>query len=286
VRHAFNAERGRFRNFMSYSRQWLEEYGSEDSHGRALWALGTVVGRSGDPGRQSLGGELFHAALPAVGSFTSPRAWAFALLGIDEYLRAFHGDSNVQAIGSTLADRLLGLYRRTSDSKWPWFEDSVTYSNARLSQALIVSGVWMGDEEMKAAGTRSLKWLAEIQRTETGDFAPIGSNGFYRRGARKALFDQQPVEACAMVSGCLAAGRMTGDPQWTQHARRAFGWFVGQNHLQQSLYDPSTAGCRDGIHADRLNENQGAEATLSFLLTLSEMRAAARTSPIGRDSAT
>jgi glycosyltransferase involved in cell wall biosynthesis len=284
VAHAFNADRGRFRNFMSYARQWLEDHGSEDSHGRALWALGTVVGRSSDPGKQSLARELFHAALPPVAMFTSPRAWAFALLGIDEYLRAFHGDSSVHAIGSVLAERLLSLLRRSSDSEWPWFEDCVTYSNARLPQALIVSGTWMKHEEMTVAGTRSLQWLAEIQCSETGNFTPIGSNGFYRRGARKALFDQQPVEACAMVSGCLAAGRATADGQWAQHARRAFTWFLGQNHLQQSIYDATTGGCRDGIQADRMNENQGAESTLSFLLALSEMRGAARAAPMMRDT--
>jgi hypothetical protein len=284
VSHAFDVEHQRFRNFMSYSRQWLEECGSEDSHGRALWALGTVIGRSGDPGKQSLGGELFHAGLPPVAAFTSPRAWAFTLLGIDEYLRAFEGDSNVQAVRTLLAERLLNLFRRTSDSKWPWFEDRVTYSNARLSQALIVSGAWMEHEEMKAAGIRSLRWLAEIQCSEDGCFAPIGSNGFYRRGAPKALFDQQPIEACAMVSACLEAARVTGDGQWVQHARRAFGWFLGQNHLQQSLYDAATGGCRDGLHADRVNENQGAESTLSFLLALAEMRSADRAGSTTRET--
>jgi len=209
-----------------------------------------------------------------VAAFTSPRAWAFALLGIDEYLRAFEGDSNVQAVRTLLAERLLNLFRRTSDSKWPWFEDRVTYSNARLPQALIVSGAWMEHEEMRAAGIRSLRWLAEVQCSEAGYFAPVGSNGFYRRGAPKALFDQQPIEACAMVSACLEAGRVTGDGQWAQHARRAFSWFLGQNHLQQSLYDAATGGCRDGLHADRMNENQGAESTLSFLLALAEMRSA------------
>jgi glycosyltransferase involved in cell wall biosynthesis len=279
VCHAFNAERGRFRNFMSYSRQWLEDCGSEDSHGRALWALGTVVGRASRPGKQSLGGELFHAALPSITDFTSPRAWAYALLGIDEYLRAFQGDSSVQSIGTVLAERLLNLFRRTSDPAWPWFEDRLTYANARLSQALIVSGSWMDHEEMRVAGTRSLRWLAELQCSEDGYFAPIGSNGFYRRGARKPLFDQQPVEACAMVSSCLEAARMTGEPTgWEEHARRAFSWFLGQNHLQQSLYDATTGGCRDGLHAERMNENQGAESTLSFLLALAEMRSADRAS--------
>jgi hypothetical protein len=276
VSHAFNVDAGRFRNFMSYSRQWAEESGSEDSHGRALWALGAVVGRCTDPGRQSLSGDLFHAALPVVSTFTSPRAWAFALLGIDEYLRAFRGDSNVQATRCRLAERLLDLYRRTSSGDWQWFEDRVTYSNARLPQALLVTGTWIRDDEMVAAGTRSLEWLATAQHSKDGYFVPVGSNGFYTRGTSGAAFDQQPVEACAMVSACLEARRVTGDERWSEHARRAFRWFLGENQLQKPLYDASTGGCRDGLHPDRPNENQGAEATLSFLLALLEMRSAER----------
>lgn len=279
VSHAFNPETGRFRNLLSYSRRWLEQCGSEDCHGRALWALGTVVGRSGEPGRRNLGGQLFHTALPAVSAFTSPRAWAFALLGIDEYLRAFQGDSNVQAVRSTLAGKLLALYRQTSQRDWPWFEDSLTYCNARLSQALIASASWMHDEEMAAAGLRSLDWLVEIQRTGDGCFAPIGSNGFYSRGGSIAAFDQQPVEAGAMVSACLEANRATGQARWTEHARRAFDWFLGQNQLQQPLYDPTTGGCRDGLHPDRVNENQGTESTIAFLLALLEMRSPDRGGP-------
>nr|UXE44464.1 D-inositol-3-phosphate glycosyltransferase [uncultured bacterium] len=274
VSHAYNTEQGRFRNFMAYSRRWTESQGSEDSHGRALWALGTVVGRSEDPGRQSLGGHLFHSALPAVSAFTSPRAWAFALLGIQEYLRAFQGDSSVHAMRTQLVDRLLDLFRRASRPDWPWFEDRLTYSNARLSQALIVSGASMGREEATGAGLRSLDWLAGVQRSEAGDFAPVGSDGFYARGGEKAPFDQQPVEAAGMISACLEARRTTGDERWERSARRAFSWFLGQNHLQQSLYDATTGGCRDGLHADRVNENQGAESTLSFLLGLLEMRGA------------
>jgi glycosyltransferase involved in cell wall biosynthesis len=276
VSHAFNADLGRFRNFMSYPRTWLETHGSEDCHGRALWALGTVVGRSGDPGRHSLGGQLFHAALPAVSGFTSPRAWAFTLLGIAEYLRAFQGDSSVQAVRATLAHRLLDIYRRASTRDWPWFEESVTYGNARLSQALLVSGSSMENAEMIAAGALSLEWLASIQRSDDGFFAPVGSTGFFSKGATKAAFDQQPLEASSMVSACLEAQRVTGDARWAKHARCAFGWFLGQNHLQQSLYDSRTGGCRDGLHADRVNENQGAESTLSFLLALLEMRTADR----------
>ena len=276
VSHAFNPERGRFRNFMAYSRRWLEEQGSEDSHGRVLWALGTVVGRSSEPGRQSLASDLFHGVLPEVSRFTSTRAWAYSLLGIDEYLRAFQGDSSVQAVRRDLAQRLLELHRRTSDATWLWFEDRVTYCNARIPQALIVSGSWMEDEEMTSVGLRSLEWLLSVQLADNGDFAPVGSNGFYVRGESKAAFDQQPVEAAGMVSACLDALRVTGNVRWGREARRAFGWYLGQNALHQSLYDPMTGGCRDGLHADRMNENQGAESTLSFLMALFDMRAADR----------
>jgi glycosyltransferase involved in cell wall biosynthesis len=280
VRHAFNFERGCFRNFMSYERQWLEECGSEDSHGRAVWALGSVVGRSGDPGRQSLAGDLFHAALPAMLGFTSPRAWAFGLLGIDEYARAFRGDSKVQAVQADLAERLVGLLQQTSRPDWPWFEDRLTYSNARLSQALIVSGRWLDQPAMVADGLRSLEWLVSVQCSEDGYFTPIGSNGFYVRGGDKALFDQQPVEACGVVAACLEAERVTQNADWRDRARRAFDWFLGQNLLQVPLYDPMTGGCRDGLHVDRANENQGAESTLAFLLSLSEMRLADRSSTV------
>ncbi|HEV7485272.1 MAG TPA: glycosyltransferase family 4 protein [Thermoanaerobaculia bacterium] len=273
VSNAFNAPLGRFRNFMSHSRVWREEQGSEDSHGRALWALGTVVGCSADPGRHSLAGALFHAALPAVSAFSSPRAWAFALLGIEQYLHAFEGDRNVQASGRAIAERLLGLFKRTDHPEWPWFENSVTYCNARLPQALIATASWTGDAEMSATGLRSLEWLTTIQRTAEGYFAPVGTNGFFQRGGEAAIFDQQPVDACATVSACMHAFRTTGDQRWADQARRAFTWFLGQNQLHQALYDPLSGGCRDALHPDRLNENQGAESTLSFLLALMDMRA-------------
>jgi hypothetical protein len=276
VNHAFNSERGRFRNFMSYSRRFTEDVGSEDSHGRAMWALGSVLGRSNDPGKRGLSGRLFHAGLPALSNFTSPRAWAFALLGIDEYLRAFGGDSQVETVHAALASRLLDIYRRTSRPNWPWFEERLTYSNARLSQALVVAGDRMGHEEMTTAGLKSLEWLAGEQVSDEGYFAPIGTNGFYERGGPKASFDQQPVEACAMVSACIEARRVTGDEHWMERARRAFNWFFGQNQLQEWLYDATTGGCRDGLHPDRINENQGAESTLSYLLALCEIRSADR----------
>jgi glycosyltransferase involved in cell wall biosynthesis len=276
VNHAFNPERRRFRNFMSYSRRFTEDAGSEDSHGRAMWALGSVLGRSQDAGRRNLGERLFQRGLPALATFTSPRAWAFALLGIDEYLRVLKGDGDLESMRTLLADKLLALFQRARRQDWPWFEDRLTYCNARLSQALVVSGAEMGNEEMAAAGLESLEWLMSIQSSPQGYFAPIGSNGFYERGGPRAAFDQQPVEAHAMVSACLESRRVTGLARWSERAGHAFSWFLGENQLQQWLYDPTTGGCRDGLHADRVNENQGAESTLSFLLALCEMRSAER----------
>ncbi|HSN68058.1 MAG TPA: glycosyltransferase family 4 protein [Thermoanaerobaculia bacterium] len=273
VSHSFNPPLGRFRNFMSYPRLWREEQGSEDSHGRSLWALGTVVGRSPDPGRHSLAGALFHGALPVVARFSSPRAWAYTLLGIEQYLLAFEGDRTVEAAGREIAAHLSGLFSRTARPDWPWCEDRVTYCNARLPQALIATGSWLGDASMIETGVRSLEWLTTIQRTPDGEFAPIGTDGFFERGMTAAVFDQQPVEACATVSACMQAFRTTGEARWREHARRAFTWFLGQNQLQQALYDPLTGGCRDALHADRINQNEGAESTLSFLLALMDMRA-------------
>jgi glycosyltransferase involved in cell wall biosynthesis len=276
VNHAFNTESRRFRNFMSYERKWLEAAGSEDSHGRSLWALGSVIGRSANPERRTLAGELFHAALPTSLAFTSPRAWAFTLLGIDEYLLAFQGDSDVEKARAELAQRLLCLLPRSENHAWPWFEDRLTYENARLSEALVISGWAMHDQEMTVAGVRSLAWLDSVQHSPDGYFAPIGSNGFYVRGQPKAEFDQQPVDAYAMVSAGIQAARVTGDRAWLAVARRAFDWFLGQNQKQLALYDPVTGGCRDGLHVDRVNENQGAESTLSYLLSLAELGATDR----------
>jgi hypothetical protein len=273
VTYAYDGRRRRFRNFMSYARTWNENVGSEDSHGHAVWALGGTIGRASEPGRSSAGGDLFHSALSPILEFSSPRAWAYGLLGIDEYLRAFEGDSGVQALRRTLALRLVELFRRVSSPDWRWFENSLTYANARIAQAVIVSGAAMGSEDVTQVGLDALTWLAENQISADDCFAPIGSNGFYERGGKKAAFDQQPVEAACMVSASLDALRVSRQPIWAEHACRAFDWFLGQNHLQRPVYDAASGGCRDGLHADRANENQGAESTLCFLLALTEMRA-------------
>lgn len=279
VRYALDPSSGRFKNFMSYGREWLEPQGSEDSHGRTLWALGTVFAHTSDAGRRVVADELFRAALRAPLEFTSPRAWAYTLIGIHEYLRGGpdHGAAGAAvAVRKTLAERLLASFEQVSRQDWPWFEDRLTYANARLSQAMLVAGVSMDRADMRDAGLRSLAWLRTTQRSREGWFFPIGSDGAYVRGAAKAEFDHQPLEAAGMVSACLEAFRLTRETHWTECARTAFEWFLGGNHLEQWVYDAATGGCRDGLHRERRNENQGAEATLSFLTALTELRLAER----------
>lgn len=271
--HALNPANGRFRNFLSYARTWGEAQGSEDCHGRALWALGTVLACSKDQALRGAAGRLFETAAPAVIAFTSPRAWAFALLGVEHYLNSFPGDREAQQFSSMLTTRLIELRAANQSPGWEWFEDVLAYSNARLPQAVLIVGRRTSDSQTVSAGLAALSWLCEVQRYGgKGYFAPIGSQGFYRKGHARARFDQQPVEAGAAVSACLEAYRTTGDDRWRKEAWSAFNWFLGDNDLQISLSDPITGGCRDGLHPERVNENQGAESTLAFLMAQVEMR--------------
>ena len=275
LQFAFNSERMRFRNFLSYDRHWREEVGSDDCQGRAVWALGACVGRSTRRRLQFWAARHFEQAVTALAGMTSPRAWAFGLLGIREYLHRMEGDRLIGQIREALTTRLLDLFDRNSTADWPWFEEVLTYDNARLAQALI-SG---GGDRARATGLRALRWLVGVQKTPRGDFRPIGSNGFYRKGREPAQFDQQPVDACATVSACLEAYRATSDKAWLGEAHTAFAWFLGRNDLGLQLYDPTTGGCCDGLLPDRVNLNQGAESTLAFLLALAEMSLLQRAGP-------
>jgi glycosyltransferase involved in cell wall biosynthesis len=273
LEHAFDPAKGRFRNFLGYDRQWNEPVGSEDCHGRSLWSLGTVLGRSEDQGLRCAAGRLFEFSLPAALEFSSPRAWAYTLLGIQEYLNSYPGDRDAQKIRSVLSRRLLEMYEAIRSPDWKWFENVLAYGNARLPQAMLLVGSACADDRMISASLEALDWLSTTQRSETnGHFVPIGSQGFYHQGGARARFDQQPIEAAGAVSACLEAYRITGDSRWRTEAWSAFNWFLGDNDLQLPLYDSVSGGCRDGLHPDRANENQGAESTLSFLMALLEMR--------------
>jgi glycosyltransferase involved in cell wall biosynthesis len=272
LNYAFDEKTKRFHNFLSFDRRWLDEQGSEDCHARALWALGVGMGRSPRRSLQTIAGQLFARALPVVSTFTSPRAWAFSLIGVHEYLRRLGGDSLARQIRDTLTTRLMDIFDRASHADWPWFEEELSYDNPKLAHALLLSGHATGQKAVFERGLGALRWLVGVETSENGYFQPIGSNGFYRRGGPRATFDQQPIEAQAMVSACLEAYRATSDSWWYDQAQRAFDWFLGWNDLGLELYSVTTGGCRDALHVDRVNANQGAESTLAFLLSLAEVQ--------------
>ena len=272
VNAAFAPGRRRFRNDLSCDGCWQDEVGSDDCFGRSLWTLGACVSRSRRRNLQSWALEVFEQALPGIAETTSPRGWAFGLLGIHEYFRRQPGERPVAQIRDTLVGRLLKWHERAASADWPWFEDVLAYDNAQLAHALIVSGHAANSPKARDVGLESLRWLAGVQKSPSGHFRPIGSNGFYRRGQERAQFDQQPLEAHAMVSACLAAYRVTGKAAWLREAHTAFDWFLGRNDLGLEMYDATTGGCRDGLHPDRVNQNQGAESTLAFLLSLAELK--------------
>jgi glycosyltransferase involved in cell wall biosynthesis len=265
--YAFNKKNGRFRNFMTYSRQWTEEIGSEDAHGRAIWSIGKAVAFLQNPGHLAMSTTLFNKALRAVENFHSPRAIAFCLVGVNAYLDKFSGDSDARRVREVLADRLFEQFKNNVTDGWPWLENALSYANGKLPHALLLSGRWMHQKDMIDMGLLSLKWLLAIQ-TEGNHFVPIGSNGWYEQGGPRARFDQQPIEANAMVEACVEAFNITRDKSWFDNAVMCFNWFLGHNDLNLPLYDPKTGGCRDGLMADGINQNEGAESSLAWLLSL------------------
>jgi hypothetical protein len=267
--HAFNGEAVQFRNFMSYERHWLEETGSEDSQGRALWGLGVAVALGRDKGQVGFAVDLFQRALGTAEHFTHPRAIASVIIGIHAYLSRYGGDSRAKRMCRILSDRLMQQFRDFATDDWPCCEDRLTYDNARLPQALLLSGQWLPDREMLDTGLRALDWLKQVQTDETGrHFAAIGNHGWLKRDGKKAQFDQQPIEAAAMVDACIEAFNCTRDEEWITYAYRCLNWYQGENDLRIPLCDYATGGCRDGLEAQGANENQGAESTLCWLMAL------------------
>ena len=278
VQHAWNPDTRRFRNFMSFDRSWLEDSGSEDSHGRTLWALGECARSDASPSRRRWATSLFAEALPTAESFRSPRAWAFTLLGLDAYCAVAAEDPVAERVRLLLADRLIAIMSAVETDDWVWLEEGLAYDNARLPQALIVTGMATGSPVYVEAGLRSLRWLMTLQTTPAGLFRPVGTEGFGDQRKPPQAFDQQPLEATATISACLAAWRADGDVAWRADAARAFAWFLGGNDLSLPLVDLETGSCRDGLHADRPNENRGGESVLSYLLGLAEIRQLGRIS--------
>lgn len=269
--NAFNQKNGRFRNFMSYDRRWLEESGSEDSHGRALWALGVAIETAADLSIRDLSSQLFVRAAGCIDKFTSPRASAFALIGIYHYLRVYGGDADIKKNRDFLAEKLYELFSKNAGADWPWPEDILTYSNAVLPHALILSGYSLADTDMLDTGLESLRWLLKQETHEAGHISVIGNNGWMRRNRERARFDQQPVEVMTLLKACATAYRITGDKSWRHEARRCFDWFMGRNDLATPVVNFKTGGCYDALQPNGVNQNMGAESTLAWLISLLDM---------------
>lgn len=273
LEHAFDHETRRFRNFLSFDRKWMEKQGSEDSHGRAVWALGRTALKTRQKEMRSWALDIFEQSFQTSAHFTSPRSWAFSILGMCDYLEIFPGDRTVRNLVTELSDRLIDLHNRVHCRDWNWFEDSVTYDNARICEALLRASITTDNMLFEKVGLETLSWLQKAQTGLDGCFRPVGSEGFWQRGQEPAWYDQQPLEAAAGVAASSVAHRISPTAGWDREARRCFDWFVGRNDLKVSLFDKDTGGCYDGLRSSRVNRNQGAESLLSFWLGLSDVRA-------------
>lgn len=279
LHYAFDYKNQRVRNFMSYSRRWLEEVGSEDSHGRTVWALGYAMAYPACDSVLGHAGCLFKQAIGITPSFTSPRAWAYSVLGSLHCLKCFGGDVEVKSVVEDLSQNLLKLLDSMSQEEWLWFEEIVAYDNARLPQALIAAGDYLADEKMLNTGLKVLDWLINIQTDPVKKhLSLVGNSGWYWRGGEKARFDQQPLEVAALVDACYQAYLATKKASWCKKMKWAFSWFLGNNDIGQAVCNPATGGCFDGLRPQGVNQNQGGESTVSFLLALHQMHRLARRS--------
>ncbi len=282
---SFNPRLWRFRNFMDVNGIWLEQAGSEDSHGRALWAIGHFLSSAPPTSMRAPLAALFLKGCARVAEFSAPRAWAFALLGLHGYREIWPESRMPRALQQMLSERLMHHYRRCAGPGWAWFEDVVAYDNGKLPQALLATYRQAGRKELLWAGLSSLEFLVQAQTTGAGHFRPVGCQGFWRRGHVPARFDQQPLEAQAMVAACLEARGATGEEFWWTTARRLHNWFHGANDLGLAVADADTGGCHDGLQEEGLNLNQGAESTLAYLHATLDLEQEARYARGGGDVA-
>ncbi len=277
LEEAFDPHLGRFRNFRTSDGRWIEEVGSEDCHGRAVQALGTAIAAAPDPRLRAAARQLLRAALPATHGFRALRPWAYVVLGCDAALNAESAHETRRTL-ALLGARLAAAFppaaggATVGPAAWLWPEPVVTYDNAVLPHALIVAGRRLGRPDWVALGLRVLRWLAEAQTAPDGHLVPVGNQGWWRRGTHPARFDQQPIEATALLEAAAAAVDATGDAAWVELAARAYDWFIGANDLGVPLADPATGGCYDGLGAAGRNTNQGAESTLCWLLAVERLR--------------
>lgn len=272
--YAFNKENGRFRNFMSFDRRWMELTGSEDSHARALWGLGVTVKEAPDGSIRNMAMRLFLESLPAAEHFTSPRAWSFTVLGLQSYLSVYEGDILARKIRDDLATRVFELFKNNASDEWHWCENTATYANAILPHALIVAGKSIPNQEMYDTGIKALKWLLKVQTAPGGHLSIIGNKGWFDKDGNRSTFDQQPIEVKSLIDACLDIYIETGDKKWFEESERCLSWFLGHNDLGIPVCDYKTGGCGDGLESQGVNGNHGAESTLAWIISLINMHTA------------
>jgi len=262
---AFNPALGRFRNFMAYDRRWLEEGGSDDSWGRAMWGLGTAAAAGRSDGGRRLAREVFNGGRPARRSMTSLRAWAYGLLGYAAIPEtAVPGELHDEAL--ELVDRLLASYGNASRRGWRWCEPVATYDNAIVPLALQRAGCVLGLSAPCRAAREMGEWLFDAQTAPIGHLSLFGNEGWCADTERRATFDQQPIDAASLAMLAFELWRDTGENEWRRRGESALAWFRGHNDLKTSLVDAETGGCCDGLTAEGVNLNQGAESTLVWLM--------------------
>jgi glycosyltransferase involved in cell wall biosynthesis len=266
VQYAWNPERRRFRNFMTFDRNWCEEAGSEDSNGRTLWALGVTASEARDAKYRDWARILFDETAPMSFEFGSPRAMAFAMLGAAAVLEAHPGHALARRMLDRFGEELLALLAESRRPEWEWFEIVLAYDNARLPEALIRAGAAIGRKDLLACGLKTLDWIEARQTAPDGGFRAVGTDSFGRAYGAPLPFDQQPLEAQATIDACIAAWQATGAQRWVDAAVRAYRWYLGQNDLGLPLATARDGGCFDGLTPGGLNRNQGAESILALQL--------------------
>lgn len=255
---------GKMHNFLGYDRKLLDEIGSEDCMGRTLWATGYCLNSSLPEETKLVSKEIFDKIFAWTPSFTSPRAKAYAIIGLFYYQKAHPKDQNVKLNIRELADQLTRQFESESSDEWDWFESYLTYSNARLPHSLFLAYESTGEKIYLNVASKSMKFLINIQ-TINEIFVPIGNLGWYRKGSNRAIYDQQTIEASCTTEAAIAAFRNTQEEAYRKAAYDAFGWFFGRNLKGVMLYDPKNGSCCDGITPHGLNLNKGAESTLAYL---------------------
>ena len=266
VQYAWNPEARRFRNFMNFDRTWCEDVGSEDSNGRALWALGVTARDAHDAKHRDWATALYDATASLALELGSLRAQSFAMLGAAAMLEARPGHELSLSILRRFPDDHLALLEEARRPEWQWFEIVLAYDNARLPQALIRAGQALGREDLIDCGLSTLRWIVAKQTSPEGRFRAVGTESFHRPYAAPRPFDNQRLEAQATVEACGAAYHATGDEAWIAEAGRAYGWYLGVNDLDLPLATTADGGCFDGLMPTGLNRNQGAESILALQL--------------------